>query len=74
VSQLIIEYNYSGEWRAKYIGFKFKNYINLNLPICLFGQYKIIGVTVDNRDKWKKKLDLITQNASYDIILKGGAE
>jgi hypothetical protein len=73
VTQLIIQYNQYGEWRAKYIGFRFKNYINLSLPKCFLGQDRYLGVIVDNRDKWRKKLDLITQNASYEIILKGGA-
>jgi hypothetical protein len=70
MTQLIIEYSQYGEWSRKYRGLLPKKYKVISIPKNLLGEDKIIGVTVDNRDKWRKKLDLITQNASYDIILR----
>jgi hypothetical protein len=71
MNQLVIEYNYLGQWSRKYGGMPYREYKTLTIPRALWNTYKVIGVTVDNREKWRQKKDSITQHATYDIIVKG---
>lgn len=70
MSQLIIRHNSKNEWRMLYSINRSSKYKCLSVPIDLIGKDRIIGKVIDNRIKWREKLDSITQNAEYDIMLK----
>ena len=70
MTQLIIRHNSENEWRMVYSTNRSSKYKCLSVPIDLIGKDRIIGDVIDNRIKWREKLDSITQNAEYDIVLK----